>query len=82
LEVRDGKTVKKRQLSARFQELIDMIAMRRNLRDSDAYLEQWRKEIGEEVDGEIDAILNDAVAKLEECYDDIRSSAIEDLKIV
>lgn len=80
LEARDGKTIQKRQLSSRFQELIDMVAMRKNLSGSEAYLEHWRKGAAEEKSGDIEAILNEAEAELEGRFEEIRSSAIADLK--
>ena len=43
VEARDGKSVHKELLSERFQELIDLVAMKKKLLDSDEYLMQWQK---------------------------------------
>jgi hypothetical protein len=56
VEVRDGASVAKQQLSARFQELIDIVAMRKKLVNSDAYLEHWNRRKGGERAGDVTAI--------------------------
>lgn len=38
-----GRKAAKRQLSDRFQEAIDRAAMRHDLRETDAYLAEWRR---------------------------------------
>jgi hypothetical protein len=40
---RAGRSTARRELSLRFQEAIDMAAMRDGARDEDAYLAGWRK---------------------------------------
>jgi hypothetical protein len=41
--VKAGRKTARRQLSERFQEAIDRAAMRAKMRDTDSYLEQWRR---------------------------------------
>lgn len=41
--VRAGRRSARRELPARFQEAIDRAAMRAGLKDSDAYLNEWRR---------------------------------------
>ena len=41
--VKVGRTQEKRMLSERFQEAIDMAAMRDGAADTDAYLADWRR---------------------------------------
>ena len=41
--VKAGRRSAKRQLDERFQEAIDRAAMRAGLRDTDAYLGEWRR---------------------------------------
>jgi hypothetical protein len=41
IETADGDGAARRQLSARFQDLIDALAMRENATEGDAYLEGW-----------------------------------------
>ncbi len=41
--VKAGRKTARRQLSDRFQTAIDRAAMRAKMRDTDSYLEQWRR---------------------------------------
>ena len=41
--VRRGRTAAKRQLSERFEKAIDRAAMKAKLRDTDSYLNEWRR---------------------------------------
>ena len=43
VEARMGRTVHKELLSERFQELIDLIAMKKKLAGTDEYLNQWTR---------------------------------------
>jgi hypothetical protein len=43
VEARDGSDTVTRQLSDRFQQLIDSVAMRLGLADQDAYLDLWAR---------------------------------------
>ena len=79
VEVREGTNIQKQQLSARFQELIDMIAMRKKLVGSDAYLEQWRKGKPEERTGELSTILATIVGEIEARFEHIKAAALADL---
>jgi len=67
--VKAGRKSEKRQLSDRFQEAIDMAAMRSGSAGTDAYLQEWRRAeplpCGEELAAEADA----AAARLEADYD-------------
>ncbi|MFZ5556492.1 MAG: virulence factor [Pseudomonadota bacterium] len=76
VEARGGGKTHKEQLSQRFQELIDLVAMKRKLAGTDGYLEQWNKGEATERDGEPkDAAL--AVAQeLEARFDEIRREAL------
>lgn len=66
--VRQGRREEKRMLSAKFQEAIDMAAMRSGASDSDAYLADWRRgeptPCGEDLAGEADR----AMAEIEAAY--------------
>lgn len=70
--VRRGRDSAKVQLGQRFQEAIDRAAMRANLRDSDAYLGEWRNSapvaVGDDLRAEADA----AAAALDAAYADER----------
>ena len=58
--VKAGRRTAKRPLSDRFQEAIDRAAMRAGLRDTDAYLGEWRRvsagACGDELEGEADRV--------------------------
>lgn len=57
--IRAGRKTAKRELAARFIEAVDMAAMRGGARDSDSYLEDWRKSApepcGDDLEAEADA---------------------------
>jgi hypothetical protein len=80
VEVRDGTSVSKRQLSARFQELIDIVAMRKKLVGSDAYLEHWSRRKDGERTGEVDDVAAAVASELEGKYEEIRSAVIAQIK--
>lgn len=80
VEVREGASIAKQQLSARFQELIDIVAMRKKLTGSDAYLEQWNRRKDGERDGSVNDIAAAVAAELESNYDRIRSAAIAQIQ--
>ena len=55
---RDGARSARAQLTERFQLAIDAAAMKAGLTDSDAYLEEWRRETrpcGDDLDAEVAA---------------------------
>jgi hypothetical protein len=80
VEVRDGASVAKQQLSVRFQELIDIVAMRKKLTGSDAYLEQWNRRKDGERTGDVKEVAAAVAAELENKYEDIRAAAIAQVK--
>ena len=66
-----GRTASRVQLSERFQEAIDAAAMRAGLIGTDAYLEEWRREVrlcGDDLEAEVAA----AAEGLEAEYTDER----------
>ncbi|MGI9435817.1 MAG: virulence factor [Geminicoccaceae bacterium] len=78
VEVRDEQGVRKKELSARFQELIDRVAMRKKLVGTDAYLEGWHRGRAEQRDGNADEVAQSVVAELEASYETIAASVAED----
>jgi hypothetical protein len=63
----DGTTTARRQLDDRFMKAIDAAAMKAGLVDSDAYLEEWRRETrpcGSDLEAEVAA----EAARLEQAY--------------
>ena len=65
------RTSIKKELDARFAKAIDRAAMRAGRGSSDAYLEDWRR-VAEDVDGDLEALVNERVAALEQQFDDER----------
>ncbi len=76
VEAVDSGGVQKRQLSQRFQELIDLIAMKKQLGGSDAYLEHWRKGTPEMREGSADFVATAAAEEIEARYEEIRAAAL------
>jgi len=58
-------------LSERFAEAIDKAAMRAKMAGTDAYLEQWRREVVN-CGRDLQAVVDEAAAELEKAYDDER----------
>lgn len=71
-----GRQSAKRELPLHFTEAIDMAAMRGGLRESDAYLEQWRRgdptSCGEDLEAEAQACMDRLLGE----YDDARLKAL------
>ncbi|HUD24301.1 MAG TPA: virulence factor [Burkholderiaceae bacterium] len=76
VEAREGRDLHKVQLSQRFQELIDLIAMRKGLSGSDAYLEQWAKGSAEVRDGDARTVAEVVAGEIEAKYEAIRSAQL------
>lgn len=71
----DGKAHKE-QLSQRFQELIDLIAMKRKLAGTDGYLEQWNKGQAVERPGDAREVAMAVAQELESRFEEIRQQAL------
>jgi hypothetical protein len=74
--VKAGRKNAKVLLSERFQEAIDMAAMRDKAHETDAYLEGWRRGEPEEVEGELEACASERAAALETAYDEAALRAL------
>ena len=66
---KQGRKAVKAQLSQRFHEAIDRAAMRAGKGGSDAYLEEWRREIVN-CDGDMQNAVNQRAEALESAYSD------------
>jgi len=69
VRVFDGRRPLSKQLPARFQEIIDRVAMKEGLHGSDAYLDQWGWTEKLEREGEPSCLLETLARELEEAYD-------------
>lgn len=76
VEAKDGSQRHKVELSLRFQELIDLIAMRRGLAGSDDYLMQWGKEKRPDSDSAPQEAAEALAAEIEAGYDQIKAEAL------
>ena len=72
-----GGKPEKQMLSQRFQELIDIIAVKRKLDSSDAYINEWRKGPKTERPGTAAEVVRAVAAELESQFDQIRATALE-----
>jgi hypothetical protein len=65
VEAHDGTETVTRELSDRFQALIDSVAMQFGLQDGDAYLEQWTRGAARERPGTAREVAEAIAAELE-----------------
>jgi len=70
--VKKGRESAKVQLTERFEKAIDRAAMRANLRDTDSYLAEWRREAPVEVSDDLQAEADRKATELETAYPDER----------
>ncbi|MGI9452557.1 MAG: virulence factor [Geminicoccaceae bacterium] len=78
VEARDKEDVYKEELSQRFQELIDRIAMKNKLVGTDAYLEGWRKGRAEVRAGNAVEVAKAVAAEIEAQYEEIAAKKFGD----
>lgn len=76
VEATDAEGTHKIQLSDRFQELIDMAAMRRKLAGTDAYLMEWAKQTTQEREGSAVEVAEAVAAEVEAQFEHIKAEAI------
>ena len=74
--VKAGRRNAKVLLSERFQEAIDMAAMRDKAHETDAYLEGWRRGDPEEVEGKLETSASERAAAIESSYDEAALRAL------
>ena len=76
VEARDRSGRHKIELSQRFQELIDLVAMKKKMMGTDEYLLQWSKGAPTEHDGEPEAAAKAVAEDIEARYDAIRAEEL------
>ena len=76
VSVKIGRKEEKRMLSERFQEAIDMAAMRDGASDTDAYLAEWRRAAPVTVSDDLAAEAETARNGIETAYDKERLKAL------
>src|SRR5947208_11486456 len=68
VSVKAGRREEKRMLADRFQEAIDMAAMRGDATDTDSYLADWRRADPVPVDDDLSTEVDKAKAEIEASY--------------
>ena len=77
VEASEGGKVHKEQLSARFQELIDLVAMKQGLAGTDDYLEHWNRTAPQEREGSPAEVAQALAAEIEARFAEIQALAWE-----
>ena len=80
VEARDPSGRHKIELSQRFQELIDLVAMKKKLAGTDEYLIQWSKGAPEEHEGDPESAARTVAEDIEGRYDAIRAEELAKCK--
>ena len=65
---RAGQTNARRELTPRFQDAIDRAAMKCGARDTEAYLDGWRKGTSEACGADLESVVEEAAAALEQAF--------------
>ena len=68
VEAADGDQTAREQLSRKFQDLIDALAMRENATEEDAYLEGWGQGEWLERPGSADEVARSVAAEIEDGF--------------
>ena len=76
VEAKDDGGTKKRQLSQRFQDLIDLAAMRRGLAGTDEYLMEWKRGRPETREGSAEEVVNAVAEEIEAKFEEIKTAAV------
>jgi hypothetical protein len=76
VDARGEGATHKEMLSQRFQELIDIVAMKNNLVNSDDYINGWAKGDKQERAGSAADVAKAVAGELEAQYDAIRKAAL------
>lgn len=76
VEANDGDNSHKEQLSAQFQELIDLVAMKKDIAGTDAYLEEWTKGPPVQRSGTPEEVAKAVAREFEARFDAIQAEAI------
>ena len=77
VEARDSNGIEKVELSKRFSELVDIIAMKKGLAGTDDYLQHWQKKRLPNTNKSAKETIVEIVKDFESKYEEIRSKALE-----
>ncbi len=76
VEAKDENGVHKLELEHKFQALIDLVAMRKGLAGTDAYLEEWRRGRRAVREGSAEEVASAIKTELEAEFRSIRAAAL------
>ena len=76
--VKKGRDAAKVQLNERFEKAIDRAAMKAKLRDTDSYLNEWRRAAPVDVSDDLQVEASKAAAELETEFDDAKLDVLVD----
>ena len=76
VEAKDENGVHKLELEPKFQALIDLVAMRKELAGTDAYLEEWRRGKRIAREGTAEEVATAIKAELEADFQAIQTAAL------
>ena len=79
VEGKDKEGVQKVELSKRFSELVDMVAMKKGLFGTDEYLENWKKRRLPSSDKSAKQVVKELVEDFEKRFDEIKTKALSSL---
>ncbi len=77
VEARGEDGVHKVELSLRFQQLIDLVAMKQGLAGTDAYLQQWQKSRRKNLPGGAIEVAQKVSQQLEQQFESVRATALQ-----
>jgi len=77
IEARDSNSIEKVELSKRFSELVDLIAMKKGLVGTDEYLKNWKKKRLPSTNKTAKQVVVEISEYFEDKYDEIKSKALK-----
>ena len=80
IEARDATGIEKVELSKRFSELVDLIAMKKGLVGTDDYLQNWKKKKFPNTEKTAKQIVLELSKHFESKYDDIKLKSLNALE--
>ncbi len=79
IEARDSNGIEKVELSKKFSELIDLIAMKKGMVGTDDYLRDWKKKRLPSTEKKAKQVVMEMSEYFESKYEDIKSNALKTL---
>ena len=80
IEARDATGIEKVELSKRFSELVDLIAMKKGLVGTDDYLQNWKKKKFPSTQKTAKQVVLEMSEHFESKYEDIKLKSLNSLK--